>query len=620
MDNRADSLAGRIEYHSPELIQGWAFDRSSPNQSISVQVYADGQLVDEISPDVFRWDLEREGFSDGCHGFTYRVSAKFLDGACRRIHFKFAGTDQELDNSPIDLHVLAEGRYAPFKASRLVGARVLVLAPHPDDESLGCGGSLALHANNSDPIKVVFLTDGVWGEESHAHDPEEYMRLRESEASKACEILGGMEFEFWRIPDRQLAEAHPIWRLCELIETFKPSLIYAPSPMETHPDHRAAAALAWEAVQRLKCDVQVAFYELGCPVGINTLVDITRVAEQKSRACNGYESQLQYHPYTDCVMGLNRYRSLTISAAAAYAEGFLVLDSSRIRERPIELFSVAEQRPSLWEGLDPAPLVSVIVRTKDRPALLRHALSSLVCQTYPNIEIIVVNDGGEDVSVLVEEFGKYRPVQHVAHKTSKGPAAAGNAGLAEAKGKYINFLDDDDLLYANHVAKLVTFLEATGQQFAYSDCEEGLYEWGPNGAILQRNKTPCLGSDFERVRLYFNNYIRCMTAMFRRDLLDETGTLDESFDYLEDWDLWIRMAQHTDLRHVPGVTAEYRKFGKTGWDNRKWTLKIYEKHKSFWDPEKVVNYIWPRIEALEEMVRDLRASNGSTNSQSHTLS
>ena len=94
------------------------------------------------------------------------------------------------------------------------------------------------------------------------------------------------------------------------------------------------------------------------------------------------------------------------------------------------------------------PLVSLIVRTKNRPAFLKEALQSICGQTYPKIEIIVVNDGGEcNVSKIVEGFISHvSAIQLIQLPISTGRSGAANAGLMHVTGEWAGFLDDDDLL------------------------------------------------------------------------------------------------------------------------------------------------------------------------------
>src|SRR3990170_7346574 len=97
------------------------------------------------------------------------------------------------------------------------------------------------------------------------------------------------------------------------------------------------------------------------------------------------------------------------------------------------------------------PLVSIIVRTKDRPKLLRRALQSIAVQTYRPIEAILVNDGGCDLDVdgLKTILGDVS-LNYVRLEKNTGRAHAGNVGIENARGEYVGFLDDDDVLYPGH--------------------------------------------------------------------------------------------------------------------------------------------------------------------------
>jgi LmbE family N-acetylglucosaminyl deacetylase/glycosyltransferase involved in cell wall biosynthesis len=500
------------------------------------------------------------------------------------------------------------GPAVPFQPTSLLGRRVLVLAPHPDDESLGCGGALILHARHHDPVKVVVLTDGAAGDAGNRYRRDEYIALRQREAREACDVLGIADLEFWSFPDGELTpDGAPLDRLVRLLDGYQPTLVYAPSPLEFHPDHRATAALLWRALQRVPPPGEVAFFEYNRPLHVNTLIDITPVIEQKTRACDAYRSQLANYPYTDCAVGLNRYRALTVSAVSRYAEGYVLMAGREIAGRPLETFALQQFLPAPRPAGEAAPLVTIIVRTKDRPARLREALASVLVQTQPDLEVVVVNDGGEDVTGVIEEFARHLDIRCSAHAVSSGRAAAANTGLKLARGKYINFLDDDDLLHPPHVEKLASFLETTGEGVAYSDCEAGRYDVVGPGLALAGPKRPYKGFDFDRERLYLGNYIPIMTAMFRHGLLAEVGLFDESLEFLEDWDFWLRLAARTDFRRLPGVTAEYRMLGGLKYDYGRWRRVVLGKHRRDWTVEELVR-VGSRLEALEDRSAELDAA------------
>jgi len=115
------------------------------------------------------------------------------------------------------------------------------------------------------------------------------------------------------------------------------------------------------------------------------------------------------------------------------------------------------------------PLVSVLVPTFNRPSYFSEALASTLHQSYKNLQVIVINDGGEDVSDIVNFYSDPRVV-FIDRKENRGKAASLNEALATAKGKYIAYLDDDDLYYPNHIETLVDALEnQTDRQVAYTD-------------------------------------------------------------------------------------------------------------------------------------------------------
>jgi LmbE family N-acetylglucosaminyl deacetylase/glycosyltransferase involved in cell wall biosynthesis len=495
--------------------------------------------------------------------------------------------------------VSPEGPFVPFQTTRLVGRKVLVLAPHQDDEALGCGGAILLHARHGDAVKVIFLTDGARGDVLREYDPADYVARRQREARQAAAALCVADLDFWNAADGELpATGEVLSRLIRVLQDYRPTLVYAPSPIEFHPDHRATAALLWQALQQVPIDADVAFFELNRPLQANVLIDITEVADIKRRACDVYVSQLANYPYTDAMLGLNRYRALTVATTCTYAEGYFVMAASEIAGRRIETFAERQHRTP---HRPPAatPLVSIVVRTRDRVARLGEALASLHLQTQPDLEVIVVNDGGVDVRPAIAGWAGRLDIRYAWHDAPRGRAAAANTGLALARGKYIGFLDDDDRLYAGHIEKLTAHLEATGELATYSDCERTRYAWNGREFVPASRPRVYKGVDFDRERLRFGNYIPIMAVLFRRELLDGTGGFDESLECLEDWDFWLRLAERVSFRRLPGVTAEYRMFEEPAHDWRRWQSVIYRKHASFWTVENVAA-VWPRIEASFE--------------------
>jgi glycosyltransferase involved in cell wall biosynthesis len=201
-------------------------------------------------------------------------------------------------------------------------------------------------------------------------------------------------------------------------------------------------------------------------------------------------------------------------------------------------------------------LVSVVVPTRDRIHFLNQAVKSIVNQTYKNIEIIVANDGGEDVSEQISQQDFNGNINFINLEKSRGPSAARNCGIKRAKGKYIAYLDDDDIFYPDHIKTLVDFLEVGENRAAYTDAYCSHQE-KVNGHYVTRKKDIPYSIDFDPDLILVKNYIPTLCIMHEKSCVDESGYFDESLYTHEDWDLWIRMSRRYEFFHLKKVTCEY---------------------------------------------------------------
>ncbi len=198
--------------------------------------------------------------------------------------------------------------------------RVLVVCAHPDDEAVGCGGTLRLHALCGDRITAVFLTSGERG----GHGIEQAGETRELEASDAAAVLGIDELEFWHEPDGRLrARGELVSRVGELVARLEPAIVYAPHEADDHPDHRAAARIVKAALDG-RSDVELRSFELWSPLQrIDHVEDITGTIEDKLQAIRAYRSQTAVMRFDDAFAGLARYRGEMHSwPGGPYAEVF----------------------------------------------------------------------------------------------------------------------------------------------------------------------------------------------------------------------------------------------------------------------------------------------------------
>jgi hypothetical protein len=240
--------------------------------------------------------------------------------------------------------------------------------------------------------------------------------------------------------------------------------------------------------------------------------------------------------------------ALTAAVDAAQAVGGLRFDVA-----PADV-SAAIGRMRVPRGN--GPRVSVVVRTFDRPVLLARALRSIAAQTYGDVEIVVVNNGGADVRDVVEANCGGRPVQYERLPERKHISAASNAGARAATGTYIAYLDDDDLLYPDHVARAVDALERTASDLAYTNCvaEYARMDGGVKhllGFQIFRD------AEFVPKDLYVDNFAPIHSIVHRRDLFERFGYFDEELAVTDDWEMWLRASRGARFVHVDRVTCEY---------------------------------------------------------------
>lgn len=219
-------------------------------------------------------------------------------------------------------------------------------------------------------------------------------------------------------------------------------------------------------------------------------------------------------------------------------------------------------------------LVSVIVPTYNRPELLARALESIAAQTYPNVEAVVVNDGGENVRDIVAGFDFVRNRWHF---VNAGLPSARNTGLEEAQGDLIAYLDDDDWFYPQHVATLVQAL-SEGHRAAYTDAD-----------VVHPGAAPRLymSNDYSRADLRRNNLFPVCCVMHERKLIDQVGGFDPALPSHEDWDLWIRMSAVTYFHHVAEVTCAVDRTRETMMDHPVLHPRGYWMVKAKYDPMQI---------------------------------
>lgn len=249
------------------------------------------------------------------------------------------------------------------------------------------------------------------------------------------------------------------------------------------------------------------------------------------------------------------YVNHPVVSEARQGKGVSVLNTGAMSEATSD---VDFPNPSFYivRYAQPGPMVSVIVPTFNRPQFLEKALLSILNQTYKNFEIIVVNDGGCDVENAIAKLNITGAIVYVRLAKNTERSVARNVGIKIARGKYIAYLDDDDLFYPDHLDTLVRALQSGAQKVAYTDACRALQHL-ENNEYKTIERQLLYSNDFTKEALLVDNQFPNLCCMHEKSCLDEVGLFDETLQTHEDWDLWIRLSRKYDFIHVKKVTAEY---------------------------------------------------------------
>ncbi|HWP98399.1 MAG TPA: PIG-L deacetylase family protein [Syntrophomonadaceae bacterium] len=214
--------------------------------------------------------------------------------------------------------------------------RVMVFAPHPDDDILGCGGSICWHRAQGHEVSIVYLTCGEAG--TRAGSSQELKTRRQDEARQGAALLEVQDLIFLGFPDGGLEiQEETLDRVIQLLREKRPYTIYFPHIGELHRDHVKTCELVSEACRRAagpwhpRCGPEP--WEVGCALTyevwsplpcVNLVRNITPFMDLKIQALRKHESQLLEIAYDEGILGLNRYRGVT-TGRGVYCECFQVV-------------------------------------------------------------------------------------------------------------------------------------------------------------------------------------------------------------------------------------------------------------------------------------------------------
>ena len=211
------------------------------------------------------------------------------------------------------------------------------------------------------------------------------------------------------------------------------------------------------------------------------------------------------------------------------------------------------------------PLVSVVVPTYERKRLLQETLDAILGQTYPNLEVIVVDNVSEDgTETFVKDLADPR-IRYVRNANHGIIAANRNLGIRLARGKYVALCDDDDLWLPTKVERQAAVMEAR-PAVGLSYCNAVVFN---ETGVIDRSLVKWRVFRGHYGRLVYRNFIPSSSVMLRKEVVDAHGGFDESGDLApyEDYELWLRVARAHELAYVDEPLLRYRVHG-SNWAGR----------------------------------------------------
>lgn len=458
----------------------------------------------------------------------------------------------------------------------------LVFARQPGEEMVALGGSLISARRDNIAVAIVYL-------QSAPVSSGDY--LPEIRRVFHAGSLGN--------PDEMRS-------LVPLIAEIAPATVFLPSRLEEDPNLRKISITVENLLEAASFVGAAWYYELSRVGEVNRFVDISAVVEDKHAALKRLAGIQSFPPHEV----VEHLRAGQIPGATA-GEAFWAVDQFEPLRGVTSALSYLARR-SQESRTTTFPRVSVVVRTKDRPRLVEEALASLAIQDYPDLDVIVVNDGGNSVERQVKRFENSLKIRVIDLAPSRGRSAAANVGIAAAQGDWLLMLDDDDLYLAEGIRTLAS--AATDSDGVYYGKVEAVRYDGESRRHLRY-----FGAEYDADLMLFENQIPFIGCLMPLAQVRAVGCVDEELACFEDWDLYLRLAERCKFRYVDRVVAEYRNFsesfitGKGGLElQEKGLSHIFAKHASCRDPARlaraqiaVKRYLIPReVRVAETVVHD----------------
>jgi len=224
------------------------------------------------------------------------------------------------------------------------------------------------------------------------------------------------------------------------------------------------------------------------------------------------------------------------------------------------------------------PLVSVIIPVYNGTNFLGQAIESVLSQSYPHFELIVVDDGSTDQTwSIIEAYGsRLRGLR----KENGGVASALNLGIQKAKGDYIAWLSHDDLFLPNKLERQIEFLRSYSH---FKACYSDYYDIDENGMLIKGITCPWYPRQIALQKMFADAYINGSTMLIERSCFDDIGLLNTLYRYVQDTEMWLRILSKYEVGRVPENLLKYRRHPGQGSKNKVIQLETQVMYQSVFE-------------------------------------
>ena len=203
------------------------------------------------------------------------------------------------------------------------------------------------------------------------------------------------------------------------------------------------------------------------------------------------------------------------------------------------------------------PLVSVLIPTYNRRWLLPRAIDSILSQSYDNVEVVVVNDAGEDVQDIIDAFGSQK-IKYIKNEENLDLAGTRNVALKNCTGDYISLLDDDDIYLKYAIEFRMYMMKKLNADIVYTRALQDIWDMKEDkSGYVSIHKQLYWDSPFNKDLILIQNIAPCCCPTFSRKSWEKSGAMfDEELTTSEDWAFWVELSRKTDFHDLRLVDCE----------------------------------------------------------------